>query len=85
MTAGKGVFQYLKGSKDLAIVYSIDTDLTPKAYSDSDYAGCKVTAKSIYGYVFTVAGGPVSWKSKRAITIALSTHKAEYNALTEAV
>ena len=85
MTAGKGVFQYLKGSKDLAITYSIDIDLTPKAYSNSDYTGCKVTAKSMYGYVFTVTGGPVSWKLKHATTIALSTYKAEYNALTEAV
>jgi hypothetical protein len=85
VAASKGVLRYLNGTDELAIPYGNDTDLMPKAYCDSDFAGCKTTAKSTYGYIFTVAGGPVSWKSKRASTIALSTHEAEYNALTEAV
>ena len=85
MAALKGVLRYLKGTKDLAIPYGNNTNLMPKAYCDSDFAGCKTIAKSIYGYIFTVARGPVSWKSKRSSTIALSTHKAKYNALTEAV
>ena len=85
MAAGKGVLRYLKGIEDLAIPYSIDPDLTPKAYYNSNYAGCKETAKSTYSYIFIVAGRPVSWKSKRSTTIALSIYKAEYNALIEAV
>lgn len=85
VAALKGVLRYLKGTKDLAILYRNNTDLMPKAYCDSDFAGCKITAKSIYSYIFTVAGGPISWKSKRSSTIALSTHEAEYNALTKVV
>jgi hypothetical protein len=54
-------------------------------FSDSDYAGDKETSKSTYGYLFKLAGRPITWKLKRASTIALSTVKAETDALTEAI
>lgn len=59
--------------------------LKPIGFSDSDFAGDKVTSKSTYGYVFILVGGPISWKSKRATTIALSTLEAETDGLTEAI
>jgi len=59
------------------------TNLTPIGYTNSDFAGYRVTARSTFGYLFTVAGGPVSWKSKRSTTIALSTLKAEFTGLIE--
>ena len=85
LSTAKGVLQYLKGSQDIAVYYSTETDLIPKAYCDSDYAGCKTTAKSTYSYLFTVAGGPISWKLKRSMTIALSTLEAKYTAISESV
>ena len=36
-------------------------------------------------YVFTIANAPVSWTSILQSTVALSTTKAEYMAITEAV
>ena len=59
--------------------------LLPLGFSDSDFASDKVISKSIYGYLFIVAGGPVSWKSKRSSIIALLTMEAESDALTEAI
>jgi hypothetical protein len=53
-------------------------------FVDSDFSGCLSTGKSTYGYVFTVAGGPVTWKSKRSTAVTLSTLEAEYTALSEA-
>ena len=41
--------------------------------------------RSTSGYVFTLAKAPVSWKSTLQSTVALSTTKAEYMAMTEAV
>ena len=54
----------------------------PIGYVDADYAACKDTRKSTSGYVFTMAGTPVSWSSKRQATVALSTTEAEYISLS---
>ena len=59
-------------------------DLNPTGYVDSDFAGCRDTRRSTEGNIFVVAGGPVSWESKRQETVALSTVKAEYMAFTRA-
>ena len=68
------------------IIKNIPYDpLLPLGFSNSDFASDKVISKSTYGYLFTVAGGPVSWKSKRSSTIALSTMEAESDALTKAI
>jgi len=47
-------------------------------YTDSDFVGCKITVRSMYGYLFIVGGGPVSWKSKRLFIVAYSTLEAEF-------
>ncbi|KAK2069690.1 hypothetical protein P8C59_004244 [Phyllachora maydis] len=71
-----------KGSSRTSIIYS---SLVPIGFSDSDFAGDKATSKSTYGYLYKLAGRPISWKTKRATTIALSTLEAETNGLTEAI
>ncbi|KAK2073203.1 hypothetical protein P8C59_007501 [Phyllachora maydis] len=71
-----------KGSSRTSIVNS---SLVPIGFSDSDFAGDKATSKSTYGYLYKLAGRPISWKTKRATTIALSTLEAETDGLTEAI
>ncbi|KAK2068642.1 hypothetical protein P8C59_003272 [Phyllachora maydis] len=71
-----------KGSSRTSI---INSSLVPIGFSDSDFTGDKATSKSIYGYLYKLAGGPISWKTKRATTIALSTLEAKTNGLTEAI
>ena len=61
-----------------------DRELSFHGYSDSDYAGDIATRRSTSGYVFFMAGGPISWKSARQHAITLSSTEAEYYALTEA-
>lgn len=51
---------------------------------DSDFAGCEDSRRSTTGWVFTLAGGPVSWSSQRQKTVATSTMDAEYVAGAEA-
>ena len=41
--------------------------------------------KSIYGYIFLVAGEAVTWRLKKHNLIILSSMKAEYIALSKAV
>ena len=42
-------------------------------------------SKSIYDYLFIMAGGFISWKLKRSSIIALLIIKAEFDALTKAI
>jgi len=69
---------YIKNTMDYSLTYSRDADLTPLTYVDADYGGCKDTHQSTSGYVFIMAGGAVTWSSKRQATAALSTVEAEY-------
>ena len=99
LNAVKNLLRYLKGIKDLVISYGVPLTglifnivkdipynfLLPLGFSDSDFASDKVISKSIYGYLFIVAGGLVSWKSKRSSTIVLLTMEAESDALTEVI
>ncbi|KAK2074715.1 hypothetical protein P8C59_008899 [Phyllachora maydis] len=71
-----------KGSSRTSI---INSSLVPIGFSDSDFAGDKATSKSTYGYLYKLAGRPISWKTKRATTIALSTLEAKTDGLTEAI
>ena len=58
-------------------------DLDIRLYTDSDYAGDHDTYRSTSGYVSFVAGGPVSWQSKRQSVVAQSSTEAEYIAMSE--
>ncbi|KAK2071811.1 hypothetical protein P8C59_006206 [Phyllachora maydis] len=71
-----------KGSSRTSI---INSSLVPIGFSDSDFTGDKATSKFTYGYLYKLAGRPISWKTKRATTIALSTLEAETDRLTEAI
>ncbi|KAL5713859.1 hypothetical protein ACHQM5_015896 [Ranunculus cassubicifolius] len=46
-------------------------------------AGDIDSMKSTSGYLFTFAGGAVSWQAKLQKCVALSTTEAEYIAVTE--
>ena len=53
-------------------------------FTDSDWAGDIDTRKSTSGYVFTLYGGAVSWKSTRQNVVATSSTEAEYIACSNA-
>ena len=76
------VIGYIKNTMDYGLTYSRDYELSPIAYVDADYGGCRDTRRSTSGYVFMMAGGAVTWSSKRQTTVALSTVEAEYVAMS---
>lgn len=73
---------YIKNTMDYGLTYYQDSDLSPIAYVDADYGGCKDTRRSMSGHVFIMAGGAVTWSSKQQTTVALSTVEAEYVAMS---
>ena len=78
----KRVFRYLKGTRELKIIYRKSKNNSLIGYSDSDWAGCHETRKSTEGFVFLLAGGAVSWHSKKQSIVALSSCDAEYIAIS---
>ena len=80
----KRVLRYLRGTTNFGIVFRGDDLGGPIAYSNADWAGDVGDRKSTSGYVFSIAGGPVSWRSRKQDTVALSTAEAEYVALSSA-
>lgn len=81
--AFKRVLRYLKSTVNVGLTLGGSTiDLT--MFSDSDYAGCSYTRRSITGYCAIIAGGCVSWRAKKQPTVATSSTEAEYRAAYEA-
>ena len=62
----KRILRYLKATIDYRITYIINNILSNYliGYLDADYIGDINTTKSTSGYIFFIANGPISWKSK---------------------
>jgi hypothetical protein len=84
-SAVKRIFRYLQGTKNYGIGFEKCKVAEFKCYSDADWAGDKDDRKSTSGYLFLLAGGPISWGSKKQNSVALSTSEAEYIALSLAI
>ena len=83
--AVKWLLRYMKGSTEVQLVYSQEKVFKIQGYCDSDYPGDRDGSRSLFGYVFTIGGNVVSWRSSLQPMVALSTTEAEYISLTEAV
>ena len=87
------IIYYLKGTLSKGIEFRGNNSLEaetqgyfsyPKAeatiFVDADHAGHKDDRRSVTGYVFMLAEGPISWQSRSQTTVALSSMEAEYMA-----
>jgi hypothetical protein len=71
-TTVKWVLRYLRGTSDYCITYNDGCELIC-GYVDSDFASDLDKRRLTSGYVFTLAGGAISWMSKLHNIVALST------------
>ncbi|XP_062113637.1 secreted RxLR effector protein 161-like [Humulus lupulus] len=76
--AAKKVLTYLQRTKNFMLVYKKVKNLRVVGYSDSDFGGYVDDLKSNSGYIFTLAGAAISWKSVKQTLINLSTMYAEF-------
>lgn len=81
MKALKGIMRYLRSTVHLGIVFNGSSSCQLVGYSDSDFAMDKGDRKSILGNTFMIAGGPISWMSRKQKSVATSTMDAEYMAM----
>ena len=66
--------------QELGIIYRQGGEVEPLTYLDANWGSNVNDRKSISGYVFQMAGRPISWQSKKQPMIALSSMEAEYMA-----
>ena len=76
----KQVMRYLCHTRSIGIEHNGSTQPNLHGYSDSDWAEDRETRRSTSGNVFLVAGGAVSWESKRQVTVTTTSTEAEFMA-----
>ena len=81
--AVKNILKYLRRTKDMFLVYG-DGPLQVNGYTDASFQSDKDDYKSQSGYIFTLCGGAVSWKSSKQETTADSTTESKYIVASEA-
>ncbi|KAL0383167.1 UNVERIFIED_CONTAM: Secreted RxLR effector protein [Sesamum calycinum] len=75
--------RYLKYTSNYGLHYT-KYPAVIEGYSDANWISDNKDTKSTSGYVFTIGGGAVSWKSSKQTCIARSTMEFEFIALDKA-
>ena len=78
LQAVKRIFRYLKYTLEFGLWYSACSSLDLVAYSDADFAGCRVNRKSTSGTCHFLGTSLICWSSKKQCSVAQSTTQAEY-------
>ncbi|XP_073133671.1 secreted RxLR effector protein 161-like [Henckelia pumila] len=83
----KWILRYLKGAVDIGLRFEKKTNYESAVvgFVDAHFAGNTDNQKSLTRYIFTLYGTAITWKSSLQYVVALSTTKAEYIALIEAM
>jgi hypothetical protein len=87
LEAADRVLQYVRATYDQDIsYYDLGPDKRNKlgGWVDSDFASDIDSRTSMTGYLMSLNGGPISWKSSRQGGVTLSSSKAEFVAASQA-
>ncbi|PNX89752.1 putative copia-type protein [Trifolium pratense] len=82
--AAMRVLRYLKSSPGQGIILPRENNLELVGFCDSDWASCPLTRRSTSGYLMKLGEAPVSWKTKKQVTVSRSSSEAEYRAMAHA-
>ncbi|KAL0554292.1 hypothetical protein IC582_008210 [Cucumis melo] len=77
------ILGYLKHTENYGLHY-IRYPAVLESYSDANWISGTKNSKSTSGYIFTLGGGAVSWKSSKQTCIARSTMESEFITLDKA-
>ena len=82
--ATKQALRYLNGTIDQGITFNGNLGFKLECWSDANWGG-EEGRESVSGFVLTIAGGAVSYSSKKQGSVALSSTESEYMALLHAL
>jgi hypothetical protein len=86
LQAAERVLQYVRGTYDQGITYcDLGAEVKNKliGWVDSDFGSDHDTRKSMTGYLMSLNGGAISWKSSRPGGVTLSSSEAEFVAASQ--
>lgn len=72
------VLKHLSADPGQGILLSTTPSFSLLALCDADWASHKESKRSISGYFITLGEAPISWKSKKQVSVSLPSTEAEY-------
>jgi len=78
------IIRYVNTTLSTKIVYNGNNKEGFLAFADADWAADKITRRSVSGYIITLAGGTISWVSRKQKGVSLSSTEAEYKSMSDA-
>ena len=87
LEAAKHILCYLKSTTNFGLVLRRQTkgSFNLVGWTDSNWAQDSDDHHSVGGFIFDIAGGSISWSSKKQPTLATSLVEVEYIALASAI
>jgi len=80
----KHALRYVNGTIDQGIMHNGNLGMRLELWSDANWGG-EEGKESVSGFVATIAGGAVTYSSKKQGSVALSSMESEYMALLHAL
>ena len=75
------VIRYLKGTIGQWVLFRANTTFHQTGWYDADWGACKVTRRSLTGWIIHFGTSPICWKTKKQNDVSLSSTEAEFRAM----
>ncbi|XP_019070686.1 uncharacterized mitochondrial protein AtMg00810-like [Solanum lycopersicum] len=85
MEAAMRLVRYVKSEPGLGILMASTGGNDLQVFCDADWGAYINSRRSITGYLVQYGGSPISWKSKKQVTVSRSSVEAEYRAMASTV